>query len=175
MIFFLVQASSFMLHVYISLLWVVCVFHLEFRLTPILLKYFCRLELLQERERRKEEEVNALKRSMQGGMVSTSLLWEGYEQISFCLRGRSWLSLPPFLRNTGTSNERASPTEGRDGLSVQAWQFWGERGCINLPLVMLSICNCELTAEICPLLYLQAAAAIQRRLDPNIALWEKCL
>lgn len=32
-------------------------------------KNSCRLELLKERERRKEEEVEALKRSMQAGLV----------------------------------------------------------------------------------------------------------
>lgn len=37
-------------------------------LTLFLLK-LCRLELLKERERRKEEEVEALKRSMQAGLV----------------------------------------------------------------------------------------------------------
>jgi len=41
------------------------------------LKKSCRLELLKERERRKEEEVEALKRSMQAGLVRLIL-------CSFC-------------------------------------------------------------------------------------------
>ena len=39
------------------------------------LKKSCRLELLKERERRKEEEVEALKRSMQAGLVRLFFLF----------------------------------------------------------------------------------------------------
>lgn len=47
----------------------------------------CRLELLKERERRKEEEVEALKRSMQAGLVrfilETSIKYY-YAHEGFC-------------------------------------------------------------------------------------------
>lgn len=86
-----------------------------------------RLELLQAREKKKEEEVAALKHSMQSGMVSLYVIpvilfniFPIIEATENC--ACSPLSMFEFL---GSSNEGTSSAQGRDGLPVQDWQLGG--------------------------------------------------
>lgn len=77
----------------------------------------------EAREKQKEEEVLALKRSMEGGMVSF------FFEISLPL---IWL-LAQFLQlfpMAGSSYERASSAKGRNGVLVQDW---GNGGLIQKP------------------------------------------
>ena len=71
--------------------------------------------MMRVRERQKEEEVEALKRSMQSGLVSFCLI---IVVIAFSLFIVLHPSSFPF-ELPGASNERASSTSGRDGLPVQ--------------------------------------------------------
>lgn len=74
-----------------------------------------RQEMMRVREKQKEEEVETLKRSMQSGLVSFCF-------ITFnCLSHVNFIQKIHFLTPfefSGTSNERASSTQGRDGLPV---------------------------------------------------------
>lgn len=71
----------------------------------------------------------------------------------------------------GTSNERTSSTERRDELFVQNWQCWGayqtDKRKKQIPRLKRCI-NCWLVDLI---VELQAATAIQRRLDPDLPMW----
>lgn len=82
-----------------------------------------RQELLQEREKHKEEEVEALKRSMQSGMVSFRLFAQSslLNHIAHQLLANYAFSRLYSLDSPGTSNERASSAQGGDGLPVQNW------------------------------------------------------
>lgn len=60
----------------------------------------------------------------------------------------------------GKSNEMASSTQEGDGLSVQTWQLWGEEVKID------SLSNYWCFANT----FMQAAAAIQQTLDPDVAM-----
>lgn len=84
-----------------------------------------RLELREAREKKKEEEVEALKRSMQSGMVSlyviTMILFNNFPIFKAAENcACSPLSMFEFL---GSSNEGTSSAQGRDGLPVQDWQL----------------------------------------------------
>lgn len=90
-----------------------------------------RQELLQAREKHKEEQVIALKRSMESGMVS--FYWIALMAIwllIILLMARFFFHI--FVQwFSGTGNERASSTQGGDGLPVQAWKLWGENYKLN--------------------------------------------
>lgn len=98
---------------------------------------FSRHEMMLVREKQKEEEVAALKRSMQSGMVKYSALnsvWSVFSSNIMFFFARWKLSKVSSLLISGSSNERASSTERRNGVSVQAWKFWGEGPSIFHPL-----------------------------------------
>lgn len=90
--------------------------------------------------------MEALKRSMQSGMVSlyviTMILFNNFaifKATENC--ACSPLSMFEFL---GSSNEGTSSAQGRDGLPVQDWQLWGEeiKLCLSFNCNFQSIpCN----------------------------------
>lgn len=92
------------------------------------LDYSFRLELQRVREKQKEEQVEALKLSMQTGMVSFYFFTLIMSDLFFSLlayKSTANDTLSPLFTSEclGTSNERASPAQGRDGLSVQDWEL----------------------------------------------------
>lgn len=106
-------------------------------------------ELLREREKQKEAEVDALKRSMQSGMVGFCCVASILPLIlRFCRTNSSflWFLTHQYVWLPGTSNEGASSTEGGDGLSVQGWKFRGMMADYEL-----SLC-CNFRFSIFPLL-----------------------
>lgn len=115
-----------------------------------------RLELQREREKQKEAEVEALKRSMQSGMV----------RIMFMLTTCIWylLSVICYLNLimcgiVGASNERTSTTKRRDELLVQNRQHWGGYSILyiekeNLNLFAMCVLKC-LSGLFCCYVYRQ--------------------
>lgn len=86
----------------------------------------CRQELLQAREKHKEEQVMALKRSMESGMVSFYFLQDCFYSnltSSNFVKDNYFVTHFVVQQFTGAGNERASSTQGGDGLSVQAWKL----------------------------------------------------
>lgn len=89
---------------------------------------FCacfRLEMQELRERQKEEEVLALKRSMEGGMVS--VLFEISLLPLMCLLAEI---LCDYNLMAGTSYERASSAKGRNGVLIQNWGHGGTKSLL---------------------------------------------
>lgn len=75
----------------------------------------------KERERQKEEQVEALKIAMQSGQVC--FCWFLF---SFATMMKVLFIICVRLKSVGSSDERASSAEGRNGLPVQSWELWGE-------------------------------------------------
>lgn len=84
-----------------------------------------RLELREAREKKKEEEVEALKRSMQSGMVSLYVITVILFNIFPIFKATENCACSPLLmfEFLGSSNEGTSSAQGRDGLPVQDWQL----------------------------------------------------
>ena len=85
---------------------------------------------MRVREKQKEEEVEALKRSMQSGLVCfcfiTLITFNLFIVPKIHPKSKIHFVTLQVFQFSGTSNERASSTQGRDGLPVQDWKHGGE-------------------------------------------------